>query len=167
MSLLFGDKNEKVINVKSSETKLKNIKYDSKKFSDYLEKVLSLPAVASKQFLITIGDRSVGGLTVQDQFVGPWQVPVADYSLISNDFSFEKGEVMSMGEKASLAPHDPVSSAEMAICESILNICGAPIGNIEKISLSANWMSSFENDFDKYQLYKMAESITKNICNKL
>ena len=167
MSLLFGDKNEKVINVKSSETKLKNIKYDCKKFLYHLEEVLSLPAVASKQFLITIGDRSVGGLTVQDQFVGPWQVPVADYSLISNDFSFEKGEVMSMGEKASLAPHDPVSSAEMAICESLLNICGAPIGNIEKISLSANWMSSFENDFDKYQLYKMAESITKNICNKL
>ena len=132
-----------------------------------LTKVLSLPAVASKQFLITIGDRSVGGLTVQDQFIGPWQVPISDCAITANDFSFKNGEVMSMGEKASIAVYNPIASGEMAVCEAILNLCASPIGNISKIALSANWMSSFDDDFDKYNLFKTAKSITSNICNKL
>ena len=167
MNLLFGEKEEQIISVASSEINESKINYSSFDFYDCLKKVLSLPAVASKQFLITIGDRSVGGLTVQDQFIGPWQVPVADCAITANDFSFNCGEAMSMGEKASIAPYNPVASAEMAVCEALLNICGAEIGDLQKISLSANWMSSFENDFDKYYLYKMAESITKNICKEL
>ena len=167
MEMLFGEKGEQKIEVNSSNISENSFDYSNYSFEDCLLKVLSLPAVASKQFLITIGDRSVGGLTVQDQFIGPWQVPVADCAITANDFSFKSGEVMSMGEKSTIAAHNPVSSGEMAICESILNLCSSPVGNIEKIALSANWMSSFENDFDQYNLFKTAESITSNICNKL
>ena len=167
MELLFGEKGEQQISVNSSTIKENSYDYSIFEFTDCLNKVLSLPSVASKQFLITIGDRSVGGLTVQDQFVGPWQVPVADCGITSNDFSFNTGEAMSIGEKSSIAAHDPISSGEMAVCEAILNICSAPIWDLSKIALSANWMSSFDSDFDKYNLYKTAESITSNICNKL
>ena len=167
MNLLFGEKGEQQISVNSSNLEESSHDYSEFKFSDCLNKVLSLPSVASKQFLITIGDRSVGGLTVQDQLIGPWQVPVADCGITSNDFSFNVGEAMSVGEKSSIAVHDPVSSGEMAVCESILNICSAPIWDLSKIALSANWMSSFDCEFDKYSLYQTAESITSNICNKL
>ena len=167
MDLLFGEKGKQQINVNSSVIRETSADYSGFDFHDCLIKVLSLPAVASKQFLITIGDRSVGGLTVQDQFIGPWQVPIADCAITANDFSFKDGEVMSMGEKASIAIINPVASGEMAVCEAILNLCSSPVGNIAKIALSANWMSSFDNDFDKYNLFKTAESVTSNICNKL
>ena len=167
MKLLFGEKGEQQISVNSSIIEENSFDYSGFEFADSLNKVLSLPAVASKQFLITIGDRSVGGLTVQDQFIGPWQVPVADCGITSNDFSFSTGEAMAVGEKSSIAAHDPVSSGEMAVCEAILNICSAPIWDLSKIALSANWMSSFDSEFDKYSLYQTAESITSNICNKL
>ena len=167
MQLLFGEKGEQQINTSSRIISENSIDYSDHNFSDCLSKVLSLPAVASKQFLITIGDRSVGGLTVQDQFIGPWQVPIADCAVTSNDFSFKTGEVMSMGEKSTIAAHDPVSSGEMAVCEALLNLCSSPVGNIDKIALSANWMSSFDDDFDKYNLFKTAESVTSNICSKL
>ncbi|MDC3386086.1 phosphoribosylformylglycinamidine synthase [Gammaproteobacteria bacterium] len=167
MELLFGEKGEQQISVNSSVIEENTCDYSNFEFKDCLQKVLSLPSVASKQFLITIGDRSVGGLTVQDQFVGPWQVPVADCGITANDFSFNTGEAMSIGEKSSIAIYDPISSGEMAVCEAILNICSAPIWDLSKIALSANWMSSFDNEFDKYNLYKTAESITSNICNKL
>lgn len=167
MDLLFGEKGEQQISVNSSVIKEASIDYSGFNFDACLVKVLSLPAVASKQFLITIGDRSVGGLTVQDQFIGPWQVPIADCAITANDFSFKDGEVMSMGEKASIAVYNPVASGEMAVCEAILNLCSSPIGNISKIALSANWMSSFDDNFDKYSLFMTAKSITSNICNKL
>ena len=167
MKLLFGEKGEQQISVNSSTIEENSFDYSSFEFADCLNKILSLPAVASKQFLITIGDRSVGGLTVQDQFIGPWQVPVADCGITSNDFSFNTGEAMAVGEKSSIAAYDPVSSGEMAVCEAILNICSAPIWDLSKIALSANWMSSFDSEFDKYSLYQTAESITSNICNKL
>lgn len=167
MQLLFGEKGAQQISASSSVISENSFDYSKFKFEDCLSKVLSLPAVASKQFLITIGDRSVGGLTVQDQFVGPWQVPIADCAVTSNDFSFKNGEVMSMGEKSTIAAYNPVSSGEMAVCEALLNLCSSPVGDMTKIALSANWMSSFDNDFDKYTLFKTAESVTSNICNKL
>ena len=167
MSLLFGEKEEICIDVNSSELREKTYDYSKFKFTECLERILSLPAVASKQFLITIGDRTVGGLTIQDQFIGPWQVPIADCAVTSVDFMFKEGEVMSIGEKSLIASVNPVASGEMAVCESILNICSTPIGDISKIALSANWMSSFDSEFDKYSLYKTVESVTSNICKYL
>ena len=122
MKVLFGEKGEQIIDTSSSARVENSFDYSDFAFDDCLIKVLSLPVVASKQFLITIGDRSVGGLTIQDQFIGPWQVPVADCAVTSNDFLYKTGEVMSMGEKSSIAVYNPVSSGEMAICEAILNL---------------------------------------------
>jgi phosphoribosylformylglycinamidine synthase len=106
------------------------------------ERVLRMPAVASKNFLITIGDRSVGGLTVQDQMVGPWQVPVADCAVTLRDFSSTAGEAMAIGERTPLAVIDAAASARMALGEVITNLAGAAIDKLSDIKLSANWMAA-------------------------
>lgn len=115
--------------------------------ADAIERVLRLPAVASKSFLITIGDRSVGGLVVQDQMVGPWQVPVADCavtlrSFASADLPEAPGEAMAVGERTPLALLDAAASARMAVGEVITNMAGASIAQLADIKLSANWMAA-------------------------
>ena len=109
---------------------------------DAVERVLRMPAVASKNFLITIGDRSVGGLTVQDQMVGPWQVPVADCAVTLRDFSSIAGEAMAIGERTPLAVTDAAASARMALGEVITNLASASIEKLSDIKLSANWMAA-------------------------
>jgi phosphoribosylformylglycinamidine synthase len=104
-------------------------------------KVLSHPTVASKRFLITIGDRTVGGLTHRDQMVGPWQVPVADCAVTLADYKGFKGEAMSMGERTPLASLDAAASGRMAVAEAITNLLAAPI-ELDRIKLSANWMAA-------------------------
>lgn len=112
-----------------------------------IERVLSLPSVGSKSFLITIGDRSVGGLTVRDQMVGPWQTPVADVAVTASALNIggklKTGEAMAMGEKPTLALISAAASARMAVAESLMNIGAAHLlGNLPRIRLSANWMST-------------------------
>ena len=104
--------------------------------------VLRLPAVASKSFLITIGDRTVGGMTTRDQMVGPWQVPVADCAVGLRDFSGYAGEALAMGERSPLAVISPAAASRMAIAEAITNIASAVIDQIDCIKLSANWMAA-------------------------
>ncbi len=115
--------------------------------ADAIERVLRFPAVASKSFLITIGDRSVGGLVVQDQMVGPWQVPVADCAVTLRSFDAADlpeapGEAMALGERTPLALLDAAASARMAVGEVITNLAGARIAQISDIKLSANWMAA-------------------------
>src|SRR5690606_24133674 len=105
------------------------------------ERVLLLPAVASKKFLITIGDRTVGGLTVRDQMVGPWQVPVADVAVTMSSFGSKTGEAMAIGERTPVAVIDGPASARMAIGEAITNIAASSIKNLRDVKLSANWMA--------------------------
>ena len=105
-------------------------------------RVLQLPCVASKSFLITIGDRSVSGLVHRDQMVGPWQVPVADAAVTLTGYSGYGGEAMAMGERTPVALIDAVASARLAVGEAITNIASAPIGAMEDIVLSANWMAA-------------------------
>ena len=112
-----------------------------------VERVLSLPAVGSKSFLITIGDRTVGGLTVRDQMVGPWQTPVADVAVTATAFNIgerlKTGEAMSMGEKPTLALISPGASARMAVAESLMNLAAAYVlGDLPRVRLSANWMAA-------------------------
>ena len=109
---------------------------------DAVERLLRLPTIASKNFLITIGDRSVGGLTVQDQMVGPWQVPVADCAVTLRTFDSFAGEAMAIGERTPLAVTDAAASARMAVGEVITNIAGAAINKLPNIKLSANWMAA-------------------------
>ena len=115
--------------------------------------VLRLPAVASKSFLITIGDRSVGGLCARDQMVGPWQVPVADCAIGLRDYFGVAGEALSMGERTPLAVIDAPASARMAIGEAITNIAGAAIEGLSRVKLSANWMAACGTPADDADLF--------------
>ena len=101
-----------------------------------------MPCVADKSFLITIGDRSVGGQIVRDQMVGPWQVPVADVAVTAAGFIGDRGEAMSMGERSPLALINPAASVRIAIAESLTNLCSADIDDLSRVSLSANWMAA-------------------------
>ncbi|MFA7666231.1 MAG: phosphoribosylformylglycinamidine synthase, partial [Burkholderiaceae bacterium] len=110
--------------------------------ADIAERVLRLPAVASKAFLITIGDRAVGGMTARDQLVGPWQVPVADCAVGLVDFESFRGEALAMGERTPLAVIDPAAASRMAVAEAVTNLAAAPVASIDAIKLSANWMAA-------------------------
>jgi len=105
-------------------------------------RVLRFPTVADKSFLIHIGDRTVGGLVVRDQFVGPWQVPVADAGVTALDYEGYRGEAMAMGERSPVAVIDPAASGRLAIGEAITNIAGAAIEALDRVCLSANWMAA-------------------------
>ena len=124
-------------------------------------RVLRMPAVASKSFLITIGDRSVGGLTARDQMVGPWQVPVADVAVTAMSFTGYRGEAFAMGERTPLACVDPAASGRMAVGESITNIAAADIADIKQIKLSANWMAAAGHRGEDARLYDTVKAVSE------
>ncbi|HFC6382287.1 TPA: phosphoribosylformylglycinamidine synthase [Neisseria lactamica] len=124
-------------------------------------RVLRLPAVAAKNFLITIGDRSVGGMTHRDQMVGKYQTPVADCAVTMMGFNTYRGEAMSMGEKPAAALFDAPASGRMCVGEAITNIAAANIGDIGNIKLSANWMAACGNEGEDEKLYRTVEAVSK------
>ena len=134
---------------------------------DAAKRVLQLPAVASKQFLITIGDRTVGGLVARDQMVGPWQVPVADAAVTAMSYTSTVGEAMAMGERTPLALINPTASARMAVAEAITNIASCAVDKISDISLSANWMAAAGHEADSPGLFDMVEAIGMELCPQL
>ncbi|WP_037588519.1 phosphoribosylformylglycinamidine synthase [Stenoxybacter acetivorans] len=148
--------------------RLPEIPFDADKIDLHksVYRVLRLPTVASKQFLITIGDRSVGGLTHRDQMVGRFQTPVADAAITLMGFDTHRGEAMSMGEKAPLALFSAPASARMAIGEAITNIAAVPIGDIGKIKLSANWMAACGTAGEDEKLYRAVEAVSQ-LCQTL
>ncbi|MGE3460132.1 MAG: phosphoribosylformylglycinamidine synthase, partial [Kofleriaceae bacterium] len=118
-----------------------------------LDRVLGLPAVADKSFLVTIGDRTVGGLVARDPMVGPHQVPVADCALTTAGFDTHAGEVMALGERPPIAVLDAAAASRMAIGEAITNLAGAPIGALSNIKLSCNWMAAAGHPGEDARLY--------------
>ena len=124
-------------------------------------RVLRLPTVAAKNFLITIGDRSVGGMTHRDQMVGKYQTPVADCAVTMMGFNTYRGEAMSMGEKPTVALFDAPASGRMCIGEAITNIAAVNIGDIGNIKLSANWMAACGNEGEDEKLYCTVEAVSK------
>ncbi|WP_028080408.1 phosphoribosylformylglycinamidine synthase [Solimonas soli] len=130
-------------------------------------RVLQLPAVASKQFLITIGDRTVGGLTVRDQMVGPWQVPVADCAVTATGFESTTGEAMAMGERTPLALLDAPASGRMAVAEAVLNIAAARIEKLSDIRLSANWMAACGQFDEDARLFDTVKAVGAELCPAL
>lgn len=124
-------------------------------------RVLRLPTVAAKNFLITIGDRSVGGLTHRDQMVGKYQTPVADCAVTMMGFNTYRGEAMSMGEKPTVALFDAPASGRMCVGEAITNIAAVNIGDIGNIKLSANWMAACGNEGEDEKLYRTVEAVSK------
>lgn len=128
-----------------------------------ITQVLSHPTVASKRFLITIGDRSVGGLTHRDQMVGPWQVPVADCAITLADYVGYAGEAMAMGERTPLASLSAAASARMALSEALLNLMAAPV-EMSRIKLSANWMAACGVKGEDAALYDAVHALAMELC---
>ncbi len=131
------------------------------------QRVLRFPAVGSKSFLITIGDRSVGGLTVRDQMVGPWQVPVADCAVTLAGFNTRHGEAMAMGERSPLAVINGPASGRMAVAEAITNIAAAAIARINDIRLSANWMAAAGEAGQDASLFDTVKAVGMELCPEL
>jgi phosphoribosylformylglycinamidine synthase len=129
--------------------------------------VLKHPTVASKSFLITIGDRSVGGTSVRDQLVGPWQVPVADCAITAADYAGFRGEAMTMAERTPLAVIDAPASGRMAVGEAVTNIASAPIASLGKLKLSANWMAACGTAGEDAALFDTVKAIGMELCPAL
>ncbi len=167
MTTLFGKPPKMTRQVQQNSIKLKPLKLDGVQVDETIRRVLNLPAVGSKKFLITIGDRSVGGLVVRDQMIGPWQVPVSDVAVTASAFDSDGGEAMAMGERAPLAVINAPASARMAIGEAITNVLAADIEDLSDIKLSANWMAAagFKNEDEK--LFKTVQAVGEDFCPKL
>lgn len=129
--------------------------------------VLRHPTVGSKSFLITIGDRSVGGTTARDQMVGPWQVPVADCAITARDYAGFAGEAMTMAERTPLAVIDAPASGRMAVGEAITNIAAAPIASLDQLKLSANWMAACGTAGEDAALFDTVKAIGMELCPAL
>ena len=134
-----------------------------------VDRVLRLPSVGSKSFLITIGDRSITGLVTRDQMVGPWQVPVADVAVTRSSYGFKvvTGEAMAMGERTPVALLNAAASARMAVAESLTNLVAANIGDLGRVKLSANWMCAASKAGEGAALYDAVKAVGMDLCPAL
>lgn len=128
------------------------------------ERILRLPTVAAKNFLVTIGDRTVTGQVHRDQMVGPFQLPLADCAVTLTGFHSESGEAMAIGERAPIAVVDAPASGRMAVGEALTNIAAAWVGDIGRIKLSANWMCACGEEGEDARLFDTVEAVAKNLC---
>lgn len=170
MSVLFGKPPKMSRTASTQPLKLKPFSTKLLDFTESLFRVLQLPAVGSKGFLITIGDRFITGLVDRDQMVGPWQVPVADVAVTATslgDTILSTGDAMAMGEKPTLALLSASASAKMCVAESLLNIFAADIRSLDSVKLSANWMSSASHEGEGSKLYEAVEAIGMSLCPDL
>ena len=167
MDVLFGKapKMHRVEDKKTAEGDLLDL--SAIKLDDACERLLSLPTVAEKTFLITIGDRSVTGLVARDQLVGPWQIPVSNVAVTASAYDSYCGEAMAMGERAPIALLDYGASARMAVAESITNIMSAKVDDLKKIKLSANWQAAAAHPGEGAGLYEAVEAIGMELCPEL
>lgn len=132
-----------------------------------LYRVLALPTVASKEFLITIGDRSITGTVVRDQMVGPWQIPVADCAVTATDYVGFTGEAMAMGERPPVALLNGPASARLAVSEALTNLMGVSIGDLDRVVLSANWMAPGGHPGEDAVLYETVQALGMELCPAL
>ena len=161
MQVLLGKPPKMTRNVSSRQVFVPPFDVTDIELADACRRVLAMPAVASKNFLITIGDRSVGGMTARDQMVGPWQVPVADVAVTTMSFHGYLGEAFAMGERTPLATLDAPASGRMAIGEAITNIAAADIRSLGDVKLSANWMAAAGHRGEDVKLYRTVEAVSQ------
>lgn len=135
--------------------------------NEALERVLRNPSVASKTFLITIGDRTITGMVARDQMVGPWQVPVGDVAVTTSALDTYEGEAMAIGERAPLSLLDGPAAARIAVTESLLNLAAAPIRALDRVRLSANWMAPAGYPGNDVTLYDMVRTVGREFCPAL
>jgi phosphoribosylformylglycinamidine synthase len=167
MEVLLGKAPRMHRDVKRVETTLLPVDVTGVNLSEVAVSVLRHPTVASKSFLITIGDRSVGGTTARDQMVGPWQVPVADVAITTMDYAGFRGEAMTMAERTPLAVINAPASGRMAVGEAVTNIAAAPIASLDKLKLSANWMAACGAPGEDAALYDTVKAIGMELCPAL
>jgi phosphoribosylformylglycinamidine synthase len=146
---------------------LRSLQLGELTLAEAIRRVLSHPAVADKTFLVTIGDRSVGGLIARDQMVGPWQVPVADCGVTVAAFDVFTGEALAMGERTPVAVNDAAASARLAVGEALTNLVAAQIGDLGKVNLSANWMAAPSVPGDGADLYAAVRAVGMELCPAL
>ncbi|MCK2041390.1 phosphoribosylformylglycinamidine synthase [Chromohalobacter sp. TMW 2.2308] len=167
MSVLFGKPPKMSRAFERRTLTMPSLGLDNLDLREALDRVLRLPAVASKSFLITIGDRSITGQVARDQMVGPWQVPVADCAVTTASFDTHAGEAMALGERPPVALVDPAASARLAVAEAITNLAAAPIAKLSDIKLSANWMSAAEHEGENQALYDAVHAVGMELCPQL
>ncbi|MCK3658453.1 phosphoribosylformylglycinamidine synthase [Pasteurellaceae bacterium Pebbles2] len=167
MGVLLGKTPKMTRDVKSTAVKNAPVSQDGIELKDALHRVLRLPVVAEKTFLITIGDRSVTGMVARDQMVGPWQIPVSDVAVTTAALDTYHGEAMSMGERAPVALLDFGASARLAVAESLTNIAATNIGDLKRIKLSANWMSAAGHQGEDAGLYEAVKAVGEELCPAL
>ncbi|KEA65446.1 Phosphoribosylformylglycinamidine synthase, synthetase subunit [Marinobacterium lacunae] len=167
MSVLFGKPPKMHRSVERTRYDVADFDTADIDMSEAIERVLKLPAVASKSFLITIGDRSITGQVARDQMVGPWQVPVADCAVTTISYDSYAGEAMAMGERTPLALVDAPASGRMAIGETLTNLAGAPIRDVSDIKLSANWMCAAGHPGEDEKLYDTVKAVGMELCPQL
>lgn len=167
MSVLFGKPPKMHRSVERKTYEVQDFDTTGINLKEAAERVLKLPSVASKSFLITIGDRSITGQVVRDQMVGPWQIPVADCAVTTASYDTYAGEAMAMGERTPLALVDSPASGRMAIGETVTNMASARIAELKDIKLSANWMCAAGHPGEDEKLYDTVKAVGMELCPEL
>jgi phosphoribosylformylglycinamidine synthase len=167
LDVLLGKTPKIIKNVESKQQPINSLELSDVTLADAAERILRLPTVAEKTFLITIGDRSVTGMVNRDQMVGPWQVPVADCGVTACALDSYHGEAMSLGERTPVALLNYGASARLAVAEALTNIASADIGDLNRIKLSANWMSPAGHPGEDAGLYEAVKAIGEELCPAL
>lgn len=167
LDVLLGKTPKMIRDVKSQKAKGDEFAINEITIADAINRVLHLPAVAEKTFLISIGDRTVTGMVSRDQMVGPWQIPVADCAVTTASLDSYYGEAMSMGERAPVALLNFAASARLAVGEALTNIAANYIGDIKRIKLSANWMAAAGHGGEDAGLYAAVKAIGEELCPAL
>ncbi len=167
MSVLFGKAPKMQRNIERAKADNAPLELGDIVLGDAIERVLNLPTVASKSFLVTIGDRSITGMVCRDQMVGPWQVPVADCAVTSVSFDSYFGEAMAMGERTPAALLDAPAAGRMAVGEAITNICASRIDKLGNIKLSANWMCAAGHPGEDEKLFDTVRAVAMELCPAL
>lgn len=167
LNVLLGKPPKMSIVAEHSQTVGDDFDASTLAIDDVVERVLNLPSVASKSFLITIGDRSITGQVARDQMVGPWQMPVADVAVTVADYTGFTGEAMAMGERSPIAILNAAASARMAVAESLSNIVAADIGDLSGVKLSANWMAAAGQPGQDAALFDAVKAVGMELAPQL
>ena len=167
LNVLLGKAPKMHRDVQSAQTAGKALDLTGVTLIEAAERLLRLPTIAEKTFLVTIGDRSVTGLIARDQMVGPWQVPVANCGVTAASYDTYHGEAMAMGERTPVALLDFAASARLAVAEAITNIAATDIGDLKRVKLSANWMAAAGHPGEDAGLYAAVKAIGEELCPAL
>ncbi|SQI39042.1 Phosphoribosylformylglycinamidine synthase [Providencia alcalifaciens] len=167
LDVLLGKTPKMLRDVKSQKAEPESLDRTSIDLTEAVKRVLHLPAVAEKTFLITIGDRTVTGMVARDQMVGPWQIPVADCAVTTASLDSYYGESMSIGERTPVALLDFAASARMAVGEALTNLACSYVQDLKRVKLSANWMSAAGHPGEDAGLYEAVKAVGEELCPAL